>query len=245
MPYFSKEIRKKLCEQKFFSAINKTKNADESLHEEILKTANANKSFSIGAKVRIIKGEQQGKIGLINYCNDGKCVVKLGSDQLFLNINDLDFASEKPLDEMTESVLNEEDDVTVTVDGKVVADTAADESNNVEKVDSEAVAETSIDEFGPKLGITDLLLDAVNDENEAIQKYNSLIAACIESGFEDIANVVKHINEEENIHVGMLQYAMGTLSEQAKTIETGTEEAEEIMSGNLDAEHEDAVVENN
>ena len=36
---------------------------------------------------------------------------------------------------------------------------------------------------------------------------------------------------------------MSTISEQAKTIENGVIEAEEIMSGNLDADHEDLTVE--
>ena len=49
-----------------------------------------------------------------------------------------------------------------------------------------------------------MLLQAINDENTTIQYYNSLVAACKDEGFEDIANVIKHINEEENIHVGML-----------------------------------------
>ena len=55
------------------------------------------------------------------------------------------------------------------------------------------------------------------------------IIRCEESHqkFEDI----KHINEEENIHVGMLQHAMSTISEQAKDINKGVEEAEQIING--------------
>ena len=124
----------------------------------------------------------------------------------------------------------QEDDITVEVDGQVVTDPV---------IEEESAIETSIDNYGPKLAITDMLLQAVNDENTTIQYYNSLIAACNQEGFTDIANVIKHINEEENIHVGMLQYAMTTLSEQSKEIDKGTEEAEEIISGNVDVEHED------
>lgn len=83
-----------------------------------------------------------------------------------------------------------------------------------------------------------MLLQAINDENTTIQFYNNLVAACNQEGFADIANVIKHINEEENIHVGMLQYAIATISDQAKEISKGAEEAEEIMSGNIDADHE-------
>ena len=56
--------------------------------------------------------------------------------------------------------------------------------------------------------------DVVDDNNIiALTNYNNLIAACIDEGYEDIAKVIKHINEEENIHVGMLQHAMTTISE--------------------------------
>jgi rubrerythrin len=39
------------------------------------------------------------------------------------------------------------------------------------------------------------------------------MATAAEEGFEDIVQVIKHINEEENIHVGMLQDVMTTISE--------------------------------
>lgn len=239
MPYFDREFRKKLYEEKLAAGLTKIQlleKKESELKEEVLKTAASNKAFSIGDKVRILKGNMQGKIGSVNYCNAGKCVIKLGDDQLFFDVCDLDFASEKPLDEDM-PLIEAEDDIQVEVDGEVVADTATDEIESGE-VALEEPADT-VEEFGPKLGITDLLLAAVNDENEAIQKYNDLIAACNDEGFSEIANVIKHINEEENIHVGMLQYAMGTISEQAKTIQDGAKEAEEIMNGNLEADHEE------
>lgn len=137
------------------------------------------------------------------------------------------------LKESLQSLREAEDDVTVEVDGEIIADTSTEENS------PPVSEENTVEEFGPKLGITDMLLQAVNDENETIQFYNNLVATCISEGFEDIANVIKHINEEENIHVGMLQHAMTTLSEQAKEIDKGVSEAEEIMSGNTDVEHED------
>ena len=127
----------------------------------------------------------------------------------------------------------EDDDITVEVDGEVVADT----SSEVEEV------EDALDGHGAKLGITDMLLSAVNDENEAIQFYNDLIATCIDENYHDIANVIKHIAEEENIHVGMIQHAMSTISEQAKTIKDGEEEAAQIISGDEDLAATDTAIE--
>lgn len=241
MTYFDIEFRKKLYEKKLAAGLAKVQLHESKLEEEVLKTALDAKSFSIGDKVRILKGEMQGKIGSINYCNAGKCVVRIGSDQIFLDVCDIDNAAEKPLDEVTESMLNEDDDIQVKVDGEVVADTSTDEIESGEMNIQATDTDSTIEEFGAKLGLTDMLLQAVNDENTTIQYYNNLIAACNDEGFNAIADVIKHINEEENIHVGMLQYAISTISDQAKTIGQGEKEAADIMSGNEDAAHEDTL----
>lgn len=230
MPYISREERKKMFEQLMEAGKAKIqlKEAQQKIDEEILsKKGEVKTSYDIGSKVRIKSGKYADKLGTIHYCSGGKCVVKVGEEQLFLDCSDLASAAEKPLDEdipVEASVPENNEQVTVEVDGEVVTDG---EPDNAE-----------VEEFGPALAITDMLLQAVNDENTTIQFYNNLIAACNDEGFTAIADVVKHINEEENIHVGMLQYAMQSISEQAKTIDKGTEEAEEIMSGNIDADHE-------
>lgn len=81
------------------------------------------------------------------------------------------------------------------------------------------------------IGITDMLIQAVTDEYSTIAQYNSLIAVLNDSGYHEIAAVVSHINEEEQIHVGMLQHAMEEISNQAKKVEDGKKEAEQIISG--------------
>lgn len=129
----------------------------------------------------------------------------------------------------------EDDNVTVEVDGEVVTDPIPSKEDTPEG--------DALDGYGSKLAITDMLLQAVNDENTTIQFYNSLIASCIEEGYQDIANVIKHINEEENIHVGMLQHAMSTISKQAKTIKDGEEEAAQIISGDADLTVDDTAIE--
>ena len=148
-------------------------------------------------------------------------------------LNEADTPVEDPIEDDGQ-VPVEDDNITVEVDGEVVTDPIPDE---------EDANKDALDGYGPKLAITDLLLQAVNDENETIQFYNNLIASCIEEGYQDIANVVKHINEEENIHVGMLQHAMSTISEQAKTIKDGEEEAAQIISGEEDLTAEDTAIE--
>lgn len=230
MPYISREERKKMFEQLMEAGKAKVqlKEAQQKIDEEILSKKDAVKtSYDVGSKVRIKSGKYADKLGIVNYCSGGKCVIKIGDEQLFLDCNDLGPAAEKPLDEdaSTEATIPENNDqITVEVDGEVVTDG---EPDNVD-----------VEEFGPALGITDMLLQAINDENTTIQFYNNLIASCNNEGFTAIADVIKHINEEENIHVGMLQYAMQSISEQAKEINKGVQEAEEILSGNIEADHD-------
>lgn len=118
---------------------------------------------------------------------------------------------------LTEDV---EDNITVEVDGEIVTDT----SEPVSDVGSE-VSEPSVE-----LGIVEMLMQAVKDEYNTISFYNGLTANANECGRADIAAVISHINEEENIHVGQLQYCIEKLSQQATMVEDGKVEAEKIIA---------------
>ena len=211
-----------------------------SLNEEILKTRNGC-PVKVGCKVKVVSGPEDYKncTGKVDWVGDNQCVVLFDDakpvKQNLLDCNQLEVLKGNELDETAlmedepngDGVVELADgnNVSVEIDGEIVTDPP--------------VEEVSSEEFGPKLGVVDMLLQAINDENTTIQDYNSMIATCIEEGFEDVVNVLRHINEEENIHVGMLQHAMMTISEQSQSIEAGKVEAEEIMSGNLEAEHEE------
>lgn len=218
---------------------------ETSLNEEILKSRNGS-PIKVGCKVKVVKGPEEyiNCEGKVDWVGDDQCVVIFDGGkpvkQNLLDCNQLEVVKGNELDE-TASLIEDEpngdgqvqladgENISVEVDGEIVTDPPIEEPNT----------DVSIDEYGPKLGITDMILQAINDENTTIQYYNNMVAACNAEGFTDIANVIKHINEEENIHVGMLQHAMSTISEQAKTIEDGATEAAEIMSGNLEAAHEE------
>lgn len=205
--------------------------------------------IKVGCKVKVIAGPDIYKncTGKVDWVGDNQCVVifddgKPVKQNLFdcsqleiIKANELCEATSIEEDSSGDGVVTLDDgkEISVEVDGQLVTDPAVDDDE-----EEEPTSDTPVDEYGPKLAITDMLLQAVNDENTTIQYYNNLIAACNQEGFTNIVNVIKHINEEENIHVGMLQYAISTISEQAKDIDKGTEEAEEIMSGNLEADHE-------
>ena len=84
---------------------------------------------------------------------------------------------------------------------------------------------------GSDTGVADLLIDAINDEWEAIRKYNSLIA-CLRFEAENnptynsFVTIIEDIVAEENKHVGQLQKALENISPNAKYIEQGRAEGQ-------------------
>lgn len=86
-------------------------------------------------------------------------------------------------------------------------------------------------EVGEATGIADMILDLINDENEAIKGYNDAKAniTC-----PDFAKVIDDIAAEEMNHVGMLQTLLKKVSPNAEVISQGEEEAENMLQENLE-----------
>lgn len=84
----------------------------------------------------------------------------------------------------------------------------------------------STPEPGPEAGIASLINKLIVDEWEAIQGYNDAIVAAETEGYSDIANVLRDIANEENLHVGQLEQVMQQLSPNAESINQGEVEAE-------------------
>ena len=95
--------------------------------------------------------------------------------------------------------------------------------------EEEEAIEDKTPEIGPDLGLSTLLIKAINDEWNTIEFYNNLIATAEQEGHEDIVAVVRDINTEENIHVGQLQELLKKISPITDNIEKGGEEAVEQM----------------
>lgn len=83
---------------------------------------------------------------------------------------------------------------------------------------------------GNDAGIASIIHGLIIDEWEAIEGYNPAIEACKNLGFTDIAEVLTHIQNEENKHVGELQQCLATISDSAKKIEVGTVEASKELA---------------
>lgn len=55
-------------------------------------------------------------------------------------------------------------------------------------------------------------------------------------GYSDMANVIRDINNEENKHIGQLQAALETISPNANSIESGSQEAEAQLTNTIAAD---------
>ena len=79
-------------------------------------------------------------------------------------------------------------------------------------------------------GMSQLLIDAINGEWDTIKLYNDIMVNAESYGYSDIADVLRDIIAEENIHVGQLQTALETISPNVSSIEKGAEEAKQQLN---------------
>lgn len=94
-------------------------------------------------------------------------------------------------------------------------------------------------ENGPKTkdtGVAQLLIDAINGEWDTIKLYNDIVVNLEEYGYKDIADVIRDIVVEENVHIGQLQKALETLSPNVSSIEDGSKEAESQLINKVESD---------
>lgn len=81
---------------------------------------------------------------------------------------------------------------------------------------------------------SDLIVDLIKDEWEAIQGYNKTIKELLGKVPEDVISVLRDILDEENIHVGQLQELLKKYDSSADNILKGEEEAIKQLKGEED-----------
>lgn len=94
-------------------------------------------------------------------------------------------------------------------------------------------------ENGPKAkdtGVAQMLIDAINGEWDTIKLYNDIMVNLEAYGYSDMANIIRDINNEENTHIGQLQTALETISPNANSIESGSQEAEAQLANTTAAD---------
>ena len=102
-------------------------------------------------------------------------------------------------------------------------------------IDTEEIDSSDIVPKGPDVGIdtgiSDLLLNLINSENDTIRDYNTFKANL--TSHPEFISVIDDITNEEMNHVGMLQTLLKQISPNADTIKEGELEAEEILKDDL------------
>jgi len=84
-------------------------------------------------------------------------------------------------------------------------------------------------EVGAESGMSAIINSLIRDEWEAIDGYNSAIVAAKDLGLDNIAQVLTHIQNEENKHVGELQECLKQITFSAEQISVGEDEASQEL----------------
>ena len=113
-------------------------------------------------------------------------------------------------------------------DGKSIVFTSKKEVNEKLKEDFSSPAPRT------DTGLANLIIDAINDEWEAISGYNDLIEVMSREGHADMVKVINDIANEENTHVGQLQEILKTISSNVENIDNGASEAADQLDNIID-----------
>ena len=83
---------------------------------------------------------------------------------------------------------------------------------------------------GPDTGLTFSLNELMKSEYDAIDMYNSAIVNAQAENRQDIVDILSHIANDEQTHVGNLMKATSLVNPQTVSIEDGVREADEIIN---------------
>lgn len=96
------------------------------------------------------------------------------------------------------------------------------------------------EKIDPTAGLETVLNDLINDENEAINGYNSAIVNFEVEGRGDLTEVFRDIIKDEQNHIGNLQKVLNEINpDTLKNIQDGQEEAEETLQSDSNSETEE------
>ena len=87
-------------------------------------------------------------------------------------------------------------------------------------------------EMNSAIGITDILIDAINKKYDNVRDLNSLNVNLTEEDYEEIIPVIDSIIEDDNNSIGKLQQLIDLLSSSGSDIEEGKQETIDIIDNN-------------
>ena len=135
--------------------------------------------------------------------------------------------------------INDNGDFTFTINGKEYkghTDKPEDMSKDLKDfgfslTEDVEVVDKNQAEIDKKAGLENLLNDLINDENEAINGYNSAIVNFELEGKSDLTNVFRDIIKDEQNHIGNLQKVLNEINPTTiANLEQGQEEAADTLN---------------
>ena len=87
-------------------------------------------------------------------------------------------------------------------------------------------------------GISSMFIDLINQEYNLLTQYESAYVTMEDSGEDRFNEIMDYIEDDINIHIGMLQAAIEDLNPSAEKVDDGKDQAEEMI---LDESLFDAV----
>lgn len=98
----------------------------------------------------------------------------------------------------------------------------------------------STPENSEDVGLSNMVITAINDEWKTIAYYNDLVELLRKEGKDEMINVIEDIANEENKHVGQLQEIMKQLSPNTTSIADGETEGSKQLNQFLDNTSQEA-----
>lgn len=87
-----------------------------------------------------------------------------------------------------------------------------------------------------EVGLADIIISEINKKWDSVRDLNSIIINLTDRGYTDYIPIIEDILSDETNHIGKLQHMVEILNPSATNIETGKQEAEEVIEGEVNNE---------
>ena len=80
-----------------------------------------------------------------------------------------------------------------------------------------------------EIGLADIIISSINKKWDSVRDLNSIIVNLDAHGYSEYSTIIEEILEDENNHIGKLQYIVEQLTPVTGNIDDGKQEAEELI----------------
>lgn len=88
-------------------------------------------------------------------------------------------------------------------------------------------------------GLTDIIIFSINKKWDSVRDLNSIIVTLGETNYSEYIPIIEEILEDENNHIGKLQYIVESLNPVTGNIDDGKEEAQTLNATDSIGDYEE------